>query len=217
MVKKFHLTVPSKKKKSIISTKVNPDKVTINNEKTINIKYKPKPSENPPYKDTVPNTQMWAELEARYGGNPPIEHWQYVEHRQMDVGRAIALGRHERRKFSKQTETSYLFVEYAPIRIDNPKYDPNWKELPWGQRGEARNQRIESYEIKQYTVQWDGQLPLPSPDASSSSFIGIDCWIWATYFLNNEIPPDDKWFPTPEKYPEWNSLNIGQPVPDYSM
>lgn len=216
MVKHFHLAIPKKEKSITPSEVVNPDKVKIKS-RTINIKYKHTPSNNPPYRDTTPNSEMWKELVTRYNNNPPIEHWQYVEHRQMDIGRAIALDIHPRRKFIKSSDSLYTFTEYTPERIDNPKYDPNWFTLPWGERTIASKKRIQSYVTKQYTVEWNGLLPLPSPDASSSSFTGIDSYIWAVYFLNNEIPDNNQWFPTPEKYPEWNSLNIGQPIPDYDL
>jgi hypothetical protein len=217
-IRKFHLSVPKKKiikNKDITSdykySNIGSRKILIDKYMTL------RPSDVAPLYKILPTKAMWDDLLFRYGEETPIEHWQYVEHRQMDQGRAIAKGTHTRRRFSERDVDLWEFKQYVPIRVDNPNYDPDWRDLPYGQRGKAKTKMVESYDIKSYYVEWDGSLPFPSPIASSSSFDGIDSYIWAVYFLVNGFPDDSMWFPVPSKNPEWNNLGVGQFVPDYNL
>lgn len=217
-MRNFHLQIPKRIKADRKLKVYNQDRVVIGDKRrNIYTGYDVAPGEAAPVYMPVPTKLMWDDLVARYSGTPPIEHWQYVEHRQMDIGRAIALNRHARRRYESKNGDIWTFNRYTPVRIDNPYYDPNFATLPYGERMRARHRKIESYTIKHYTVNWNGVLPLPDADSSSSSFTGVDCFIWAVYFIVNGSPDDDSWFPIPSKNPSWNNLGVGQFVPDYDL
>lgn len=166
---------------------------------------------------TFPTVDNWNNLVAEFfPDDPPIEHWQYVDHRQMDRGRQIAQDVHRRRVFIQRVGDVWEFRELRNVRVDNPKYDPDFFTRPKPRDYETLYKKVTTFQTFDYFVTWDGILPLPDSTASTSSFTGRDPYIWAVYFLVNGFPPDNLWFPIPSRYPEWNSFNIGEPVPEYT-
>ena len=141
----------------------------------------------------IPTKRMYNSLPV----NQRPLHWQYVQHRQMNEGRAMALGIHPRRKLLKRDGNSWLFSLYFPGGRNNPSY------------------------YKEYIVNWDGVLVNGNPPigVSNTTFgqYAPDSFSWAVYFLVNGIVDDSLWFPVSSKYPQWNSLNIGQFVPEYNL
>lgn len=199
MVKKFHLTVPKKNREIVIEDVPNP--FVVNPEVKANYR-------NFPAFYAFPDNYAYDELLATYIPSP-IFHWQYVDHRQMDAGRAIAKGYHPRKRFVERVGDLWEFAYAKVARVPNPNYDPtDWKN---------DRQKISTVEVDTYYVEWNGVLPFPAPSFSTTTFLGRDSFMWAVYFLVNGFPDDDKWFPIPSKYPEWNSLGIGELVPDYVL
>lgn len=223
MTKRFYISIPRKKKQDI--ELIEPEPI---NPRIIGGVRVPefRPTKLKPY-EVFPPRWILVDLVFRYGGNlnadppnygsTPIEHWQYVDHRQMDTGRAIAMNKHPRRSFVERIDDVWEFAEFRPVLVPNPNYDPNWFNSSPPRDHSAKYEKVTSYETKSYYVEWDGVLPFPPPSASSSSFLGRDSYMWAVYFMVNGIPPASEWFPVPARNPDWNSLGVGEFVPDYTV
>lgn len=227
MVKKFHLYIPKKIKedKIIKSPKVLDPRIKTVDVGGDDIKIPElKPGDLPPF-EPFPPRWVLESLVNNYGGDlsldppnwgtTPIEHWQYVDHRQMDTGRAIAQNRHPRRAFVERVGDIWEFQEITHTRVPNPDYNPDFILTPKPRDYSTKYETMINVTSKSYYVEWDGVLPFPPSTASSSSFTGRDSYMWAVYFIVNGFPPASEWFPIPSRNPNWNSLGIGEFVPPY--
>lgn len=133
----------------------------------------------------IPTSRQWK------AANPQPTMSNYTQHRQQDIGRAIANG-----KINALLDRSgdvWTFQEY-------------------------KRHRGVPDETKIYTVTWDG-LGTPRAGLSTSTYSQgpsyyrngtlvqlegrPDKWTWAVYFLVNGIPPDSQWVPIPSRNPNW--------------
>lgn len=144
------------------------------------------------------------------------ENWEYVQHRMMDEGRAIALVRHPRRTLVSVDDDVWEFGDYTKGGSSN---SPFFKTVvvTWDGIGDP----LEVMGVDYGSGNEGGTVQQSSNPLSSSTFgqFAPDPFVWAVFFtVNPDLnPPDDKWLPTPTNNPDWNALGIGATWVDYPL
>lgn len=155
-----------------------------------------------PYKP-VPTKEQWQALKP----NAPLQS-DYTQHRQQDIGRAIALG----------LDPANVLVS----RVGNA----------WTFGGYINHRSGTGDEYKLYTVTWDG-IGVPPAGVSTTTYsqgrtyarrdgtVGTlqgkpDKYTWAVHWLVNGIPPDSKWLPIPSRWSDY-PYNALAPWVEYNL
>lgn len=138
------------------------------------------------------------------------QQWEYMQHRMMDEGRAIATKNHPRRSLVANDGDMWEFGDYDPNKPSYKIYTVTWDGI---------GDPLQAMGVDYGSGNEGGAVTFAQTRLSSSTFgqYAPDAFVWAVYFLVNGIPGDDVWFPIPSKYPDWNSLGIGATVPEYNL
>lgn len=144
--------------------------------------------------------------------SPSPQRWEYIQHRMMDEGRAIALTRHPRRFLLSVDNDVFKFQEYIPRSATVKTYLVIWDGI---------GDPLEVMGVDYGSGNPGGTVDFAANRLSTSTFgrYAPDAYVWAVFFLVNPDlnPPDDKWLPTPTNNPDWAALGIGANFPDYPL
>jgi hypothetical protein len=183
VVKNFRLIVPPKKRSLIIEPaplKKIPDIPLPKLGKRLKT-YKP-----------IPTTIQW----RNWNGLHPtsiVSQSDYTQHRQQDIGRAIAIGKDVTNTLTDRTGDTWTFASYYYNngQLNSKTYTVTWNGIgtpPAGVSTSTYSQGPSYYRRNGTFVQLQGK-----PDK----------FTWAVWFLVNGIPPDSQWQPIPSKNPNW--------------
>lgn len=141
--------------------------------------------------DAQPNNNQFVTYNENHAVS--VSRSDYSQHRQQDIGRAIALKKDPKRSF------------YRRVGADN-----------W-----VFNKVGKFWQLEYWTVVWSGigtpqgGLTIDSSYSQGFDYYDLDnifqyhvdgqpdCYTWAVWFMVNGIPSDELWIPTPSRNPGW--------------